>query len=98
QQRAHMSVTLFTLRASAAGLDIATYSRRVADLEFRHRIPDARDTPDDLVPGHHRVVGISPFAACLVNVRMADAAIPDVDQNIVCSEFTPLERERCKLC
>src|SRR5947199_10867069 len=95
--RTKLLVTVFAVRARAAGIHKAAYSGRVADLEVRPRIPDARDAPDDLVPRYHRVDRISPFPACLVYIRMTDAAILNVDQNVVRPKLAPLKCKRCKL-
>ena len=86
-------------RAGAAGIDQAADGGEVAHLEFRDRAADLYDAADDFVAGHHRVDGVVPFVARLVQVGVADAAIEDVDDDVGGQRFAALDgkwRERRK--
>src|SRR5258707_11584577 len=65
-----------------AGIHHAADADEVAALEPFHACPSLSDTPDDLMTGHAWVNRSGPFAACRVEVGMADAAEQDVDANV----------------
>lgn len=56
---------------------------RIADLEFRHMVADGGHMADDFMPRHARIERSAPFAAHLMQVGMANAAIGDGDGDIV---------------
>lgn len=70
-------------RAMMATVDQAADADRVADLELGHRTADGRNVADDFVPGHAGVQRVGPLVAGLVQVGMADAAVGDVDLDVV---------------
>jgi hypothetical protein len=82
--------------ALAATVDQAADTGQFADLERGDGAADFRHATDNLMAGNAWVVGVAPFAARKMHIRMADAAIEDVDPDIVRAEFTPLETERRK--
>src|SRR5258707_334567 len=67
---------------------------------FVHFASDCWDYDQDFVSGHHGEDGflkkITPLIACLMNVGMANAAIFDIDDDVVLAGLAPLERKRCK--
>lgn len=75
----------------AARIDQAANAREIADLEFGDLIADAGNAPDDFVAGHHRINGVAPFAAHLMDIGMADAAKLDFDENIARAKVAALE-------
>ena len=81
--RAILLQSLFAARAGAAGIDQAADRGEVADLEAGHRIADGEDAPDDLVTGDARILRAWPLAADGVQVGMADAAIEDLDGDVL---------------
>ena len=56
--------------------------------------PTARHAADDLVAGHDRVDGPAPLVARLVQVGVADAAVQDVDLDVVGQRLAACDRER----
>ena len=70
-------------RAIAAASDHAADPDRVADREAGHLGADRADMSDDFVAGHAGIERAAPFGADRVQVRMADAAIFDLDLNIL---------------
>src|SRR5690606_3614713 len=81
-------------RTLAAGIDEAADTDRIAHLETRHRAADRAHVTDDLVAGHHREDAATPCAACLVDVRMADPAVADLDLYIVRTRRAAFNRPR----
>jgi len=82
----------------AAGLafrpDLPADAGQVAFLKACDFSADTRHAPDDLVTRHHRIDGIVPLAAHLMDVGVADAAEVDVDQHVSCSGFAPPKVKR----
>ncbi len=77
-----LEVGLAVLAVHAA-LDDDADGRAVADLEALDVAADGGDVADDLVAGHHRVELAAPLAAHLVDVRVADAAVVDGEDDVV---------------
>jgi len=77
--------------AAPAGIDEAADPDDVARLPFLHLVTDPDDTANDLVTRHHGKDRIAPFVADLVNVRMADTAIENVDEHVVRTWLAALE-------
>ena len=86
QGRVFRTILLEALGAGGAvpaGVDHATDADQFADRETAHRVADAGDPADDLVSRHQRVQAVVPFVARLMKVRVADAAVEDVDHQVV---------------
>ena len=79
-------------RALRATIHHAADPDGIAYLEAGNAGADGADTADDLVAGNARELGDMPFVAGRMQVGMADAAIKDVDLNIVVARRTPFER------
>src|SRR5262249_38192806 len=75
-----------------------TDSNFVAHLVSSDLVPDSRHHAGNLVPWHHReyrfLLIFAPFVASLMNVGMADAAILNVDDNVVVSRDPPFKLPR----
>ena len=69
--------------AFAAGIHEAAHADHIADLVGFHIGADLAHTADNFVARHSRIGGVVPFIADEVQVRVADAAIEDVDADIV---------------
>ncbi|KAG1260497.1 hypothetical protein G6F65_015042 [Rhizopus arrhizus] len=80
--------------AVQAGIHHAAHAGVVARLELGDVLAHLGDAADDFVAGHHRIDGVAPIAARLMQIGMADAAVEDVDQHIVVAGFAPGETER----
>src|SRR5581483_8901508 len=78
--------------AFAARIDETADAYGVAGAIFFHLPADGGDAAHDLVAGDHWKYRVGPFAARLVNVRVADAAINDIDQHIAPAGLAPLDR------
>ena len=87
---------LATARARAAGVDHAADRGEVADLEALHLVADGRHAADDLVPGHDRVHGgeAGPLVAGHVQIRVAHAAVEDLDPHVALADVAASELER----
>src|SRR5699024_2695105 len=71
------------LLAFAAGVDQAAHAHPVADLPVGDRVTDGLDDPGDLVADGEREVRLTPFVADGVDVAVADAGCPDVDDHVI---------------
>jgi len=69
--------------AALAAVDHAADADRVADLEGADMIANRGHMADDFVAGNAGIEGAVPFGTDLVQVRMADAAIGDIDCDIM---------------
>src|SRR5262249_28914339 len=78
--------------AAAAGIDEAADADDMAGLPFLHMIADLDDPADDLVTGDHGKDRVVPFVLHLVDVRMANAAIENVDEHVVRTGLAALQR------
>lgn len=78
--------------AVAAAVDHAADADQITDLVFGHGIADRSHAPDNLMAGNARIQRALPLAARGVEVGVADAAIEDVDRNIVGLRVAALER------
>ena len=81
------------LVALLAAVDHAAYGHRIADLVALDVRPHSRDTADDLVAGNIGIDGARPVRAGGVQVGMADAAIFDVDGDIIGAQGAAFEGE-----
>jgi hypothetical protein len=80
--------------AAAAGIDEAADADDVARLPFLYVIADLDRTANDLVARDHGEDRVAPLVLHLVKIRVADAAIEYVDQNVVRFGLAPLDRPR----
>ncbi len=80
--------------AGAAGIHHATDGGDIAFLEFFNMRAGLHDPPDDFVAGHARISGAAPFIAGGVQIGMADAAVKNLDLNIVRAGIATLKVER----
>lgn len=73
-------------------------SDKIADLEIRHFRPDFRNTPDDLVPGNGRIYRLHsfPFGTSKVKVRVANAAVLNVDLYIDRTQVAAFNCVQCQ--
>ena len=78
-------------RTMAAAVDHAADAGEVARLELADPATDGNDAADDLVTGHRRIKRVLPLVAGGVDVRMADAAIEDLDLHIVRARVAPFD-------
>ena len=81
-----VAIVLQPVRAVVAPLatvDDAADADEIALAESRHLRADRRDAAHDLVAGNARPARARPFRARLMQIRMADAAIDDLDLNVV---------------
>ena len=77
--------------AAPAGIDHAADPHGVACLELRHLGADASDAADDLMARDHGIDRAAPVVAGVVDVGVADAAIENVDHDVVGARIAPLE-------
>src|SRR6185369_2709496 len=67
----------------AARVDETPDADRIAGLPFRDVAAHVRHPAHDLVTRHHRVLADVPLVPDHVDVRMADAAVEDVDDDVI---------------
>ena len=77
--------------ALAAGINKAANTDAVTDCKLGHFRTDCRHDAGDFVARHHREDPAAPFIKCTVKVGVADAAVLNVDENIVRTQFPPLD-------
>ena len=88
-------VAFLAARALAAAIYHAANSSGVTYLELGHLVADCGDSADDFMTGHHGVKSVAPLVARLVNIRVADAAEFDVDQDVGGAGFAMLVVPGC---
>ena len=64
---------------------------RIAHLEAGDCVAYGADVTDDFVTGHHRENAATPLAACLVDIRVAHAAVGNLDLHIVRTGCAPFD-------
>ncbi|VVO45046.1 hypothetical protein PS726_06512 [Pseudomonas fluorescens] len=69
--------------AAAARVDHAANTDQVADFVLGDIRTDGSNFAYDFVAGHQRVNGNAPLVASLMDVGMADAAVENLDGNVV---------------
>ena len=80
-------------RAMAATVDHTAHADEIADREASDVAADRGHPADDLMAGDGGIERAAPFAAHGVEVRMADAAIEDVDRDVVGQQVAAREAE-----
>jgi len=85
---------VLTRSAGAAGVDQTSHAGEVTGLERFDAAPCLGDAADDLVPGNHREAGARPLVAGLVDVRVADSAEEDLEDEVAGSGFAALDGHR----
>jgi hypothetical protein len=89
-----VAMVLLSVTAALAGkaaIYHATDACSVSHFEFQNILTDGCDDPDDLMARNLWVLLRSPVTANLVNVRVADAAEFDVDQDVIVADRPALE-------
>ena len=84
-------LAVLAVAAGSAGIDHAADRRPVARLETAHIGADPCHQADNLMTRHAGVGRALPFIACLMQVGMTDAAVADVDLDIVGSRWPPFD-------
>src|SRR2546422_5058443 len=79
-------------RARSARIDDAAHADEVALAEAGSAGALGYDSADDLVAWYDRKVRVLPVVVHLVHVAVADAAIEDLDLDVVRSRFAPFDR------
>src|SRR3546814_1432558 len=69
-------------RAMPAAVHHATDPDQIARLETGNALTDRTDPADDLMAGHAGITRVAPFPPREMHIRMADAAIENVDPDI----------------
>src|SRR5207249_239546 len=87
-------------RAHSAGIHETADSGKLADFESFHPGSDACHASDNFVAWDHWENRAAPLVACLMDVRVTDAAVENFDQHIVWTWIAPLKAEwfenRCR--
>ena len=89
-----LTVLLQSLVARVAlptGVDETPDSRAVAGAKPLDLVPDATHRPDDLVAGHHGIERHTEIVVDEVPVGMTDAAVGDLDHDIVRTRLASVE-------
>ncbi len=81
-------------RADTARIHQATDPGQVAYSKFAYLSAGLDDTPDDLMAGNHGINRTAPLVADLVDIRMADPAILNLDDNVGWTGCAPVKRKR----
>ncbi len=81
-------------RAVLARVDHAAHGGEVALAELRDGGTHFDDAADDLVAGHDWIDRVLPLVAHLVQVRVTDTAIQDLDHHIVGERLATFDRHR----
>ncbi|EXI73854.1 MAG: hypothetical protein AW07_01990 [Candidatus Accumulibacter sp. SK-11] len=93
------TVLLFTLMAGMAmptTVDHATDARQITDLEAANAIADGDHATNDFVPGNTGILGVVPLAANRVEIRMANAAIQNLDLHILRARVAAVQFKGCQ--
>jgi hypothetical protein len=86
-----------TLVAGKATVCMPAESHALSDLESFGSIAESGDRAGHLMPGHEGVFGHPPIVIEHGEIRVAKAAIADLDFNFFGSEFPGIEAKRFKL-
>ena len=66
----------------------------IAGLQLAHVRADTHDATHDFVPRHHRIQRVAPVVPTLVQIRVADAAVENLDLHVQGTRIAALEIER----
>ena len=77
-----------------AAVDETANAHEVSDLVFRYASADGGYSSDNFMARDEGILRAAPFVARGMNIRVADAAIEDVDDDIFGAGFAPFEAER----
>ena len=96
-----LNVTLFTVLlkpvlarlANATRVNHAANSGQIALSKLGHIISNGTYAPDNFMPGNNRIGTESPVVARLVQVRMAYAAVENIDNHVIRARFAALKGE-----
>ncbi len=77
-----------------ATVDHAADAGDVAHLELADAGSNGADAADDLVARHRRIEGVLPLFSRSVQVRVSDAAIQDVNLDVIRARVAALDCER----
>src|SRR2546428_12604571 len=80
-------------RAHPAGIHETADSGQLTDLESLNRGSDSRHASDNFVAGDHGINRATPLVPCLMDVRVADSTVENLDQHIVRTWIAPLKAE-----
>jgi hypothetical protein len=94
---AELFESLCATGARATRADHAADAGQVTLAKPRDGAADADNLPDDLVPGDAGVDRVLPLVTGLVQIRMADAAIQNLNVNVARTHSTPFDRERLQV-
>jgi len=86
-----------TLVSGKATVRAPAESHALSDLEPFGSIAESGDRAGHLMPGHEGVFGLTPIVIEHGEIRVAKAAMADLDFNFFGSEFPGIEAERFKL-
>ena len=80
--------------AGAAGVDEHSDSSDVAYFELGDSAAGGGDGADDFMARHHGVDSVAPFVASHVQVRVADSAVENIDDDVVGKWLAAFEGKR----
>ena len=82
--------------ADATRVDHHADAGQVSGFQLCDLGTDGEDAPDDLMAGNHGVDRPAPLVTDLVNIRVADAGIKDLDGDVVGAGFPTLKLKSFK--
>src|SRR5437660_10564671 len=80
--------------ADSTGIHYCANAGEFADFESLHLGPDACHASDNFMPRDHGKNRAAPLVPRLMDVRVADAAVENLDEHIVGTWFAPRKCER----
>jgi hypothetical protein len=86
-------MALATLTRST-GIHHAAHPDGIAYFELLYLFPHCSHYTDNLMPGHTRVSGRPPLAPGGMDIRVTDARITNINQNILWTDFPSINGER----
>src|SRR5712692_2859336 len=81
-------------RAHPAGIHETADCGKLTCFEALHLGSDACHASDNFVAGDHGINRAAPLVSCLMDVRVADSTVENLDEHIMGPRFTPLKVER----
>src|SRR5581483_970140 len=99
----HVLMTTPAARALSARVNQTADGRGITHLEFSHGRARMRYPADDFVTGHDGELREAPVVTGVVNIRMADPTVRQLEHDVLRSRVAALEGERrqarvCLLC
>src|SRR5690606_19399357 len=84
---------LFTVSTMTAAINNTAYTNQIAYFKFGNMFSDFAYSPNNLMTGYTGILCTLPFGTYLMNIRMTDTTICNINFNIMLAHSTTLDRQ-----